>query len=201
MFACKYQSVECFNILLEHGCNIFATNVRNETAIFYAAFSGSVELLKALLDAGANPHERNTLLQTPLIRASYRGNADAVQLLLDHKADPLALDDDNVSPVLASHRNNHTDVVEVLLDNMMQEHGVIMTATQAREMMMSTSQRQEDDAILGNDNYVAQEDLVYTRKATSNDKKFASPGLHLPNSPATKATTDTFEAQLNTILN
>ncbi len=67
--------------------DVHARSEDGQTALIWAAGSGTAESVKLLLDAGADVHARNKFSSTALMWAAGSGTAENVKVLLDSGAD------------------------------------------------------------------------------------------------------------------
>lgn len=74
-------------ILIRDGAQVDARDVKQRTALHYAARYGAVNAIRYLLDAGADINALTNQSQTPLQLAAERGHYMAVKLLCERGAD------------------------------------------------------------------------------------------------------------------
>jgi ankyrin repeat protein len=99
-----------------HGADVNARNLRNGTALHFAANNGNIEVLRELLRRGAHVDAQDHNLLTPLIVAAYRGHQPVVQELLDHDANFNKIDNQNRTALYAAAYNGHQPVVHQLME-------------------------------------------------------------------------------------
>jgi ankyrin repeat protein len=86
-----------------------------QTALMYAARSGSADTVRALLDAGADPNRVADDGDTALVDAARKGAADVLALLFERGA-VVRPENAKHTPLSAAASYDHTAVVEELLD-------------------------------------------------------------------------------------
>lgn len=87
------------------GLKVSQRDKLGNTALHYAAKSGSRKLIKPLLDAGADPNNGNARGSTSLHFAVAGGHQEAARLLLQHGADANIKDKNDWSPSMLAERS------------------------------------------------------------------------------------------------
>jgi ankyrin repeat protein len=109
--------LEIVQLLLDHGANATAENVRRETALHivsrgeYDSQDHGVSISRLLLKHGADVHAHNQYHNTALSFAAFHGRLEITRLLLDHGANP------NV-------KNNQRETPLHIVSYNSQDHGV-----------------------------------------------------------------------------
>ncbi|XP_035678826.1 poly [ADP-ribose] polymerase tankyrase-1-like [Branchiostoma floridae] len=96
--ACWRGQTEVAELLIQHGSDLEAINVLNETPLHDAARWGHTDTCQLLIGSGANIEARTLVQWTPLHRAASRGRTRICQLLIRHGADVMARDDRGMTP-------------------------------------------------------------------------------------------------------
>lgn len=87
MRACYYNFPGLVEILLENNAQIETKNLRQETALYIAAFRGNFEIVKLLVGKyGANVNSEDIDGDTPLAVACYENKSQVISYLLQHGA-------------------------------------------------------------------------------------------------------------------
>jgi ankyrin repeat protein len=79
--------------MLSHGVEVNALNVYGETALHYAAKSGSTRIVQLLLNHKADTNILSVSKVSPLHEACMFGHPEVVTLLVQHGADPYLVND------------------------------------------------------------------------------------------------------------
>jgi ankyrin repeat protein len=93
-------------LLLEKGADPKARDIRGESTIFRAAFSGDMEVLRLLVDRGADVNARTNENFTALMEAAVHGNGSMIEMLLSRAADTKAHDEEG-NTALTSANDYH----------------------------------------------------------------------------------------------
>ena len=120
--------VEVSRVLLEHGADANALDIKNWTPLHRASELGRVGAARVLLEHGgvyANARDANNA--TPLHLASDskywdEGLLDVVRLLLQHGADIHARDDEGRTPFMRATAKGHHKMMQLLLELGAQDH-------------------------------------------------------------------------------
>ena len=104
------NSTESAQLLLEHGAEIEARDINNQTPLRYAAYYCSTEFVNILLKHGAEIEVTNCDNHTPLHKAAGNNSTDVVHLLLERGAEIQAKDADNDRPLHFAAAHNNTGV-------------------------------------------------------------------------------------------
>ena len=86
-------------ILINHGADVTALDLTQQTPLHIASSSGGVEIALLLIKHGADVNVKNEIDWTPLHLASSKENANIVQLLVEHGADVTAQDWSHMTPL------------------------------------------------------------------------------------------------------
>ena len=118
MLATEWNRVECAKLLLEHGINPDAKNLRKggKTALHIACILGHAEIVKLLADNKANVNIQQTEGLTPLMCAVLRNRDLCVRHLLDAKADGNLADHEAITPAIMGCSKGSTECLKLLLE-------------------------------------------------------------------------------------
>lgn len=105
------EGVDSLQLLVEHGADPSAQNVRGDTPLHVAAYFGQTERVAYLLRAGAQFGACNLDGETPAHRAAKAGEAQMLSLLSTAGADLCATDSVNSTP---AHHAAHKARIEAL---------------------------------------------------------------------------------------
>ncbi|MGE4490749.1 MAG: ankyrin repeat domain-containing protein [Kiritimatiellales bacterium] len=125
-------SVDIFNLLLNHGADVNATDEHGETPMSEAARAGRAGFVRQLMERGANIHTKDFLGRTPLHWAAWFGYPEVVRLLLDRGADTEACDEDGASPVDLASRKGYSEIVTLIQNAKYEREQNVKTANQQR---------------------------------------------------------------------
>ena len=96
----KVQSrASTVQILINHGADIAALDITQQTPLHVASSSGGVEIARLLIKHGADVNAKNEIDSTPLHLASSKEEIGAVQLLVEYGADVNAQDWSQKTPL------------------------------------------------------------------------------------------------------
>ena len=95
--AAHQGSLDCLNLLLEHGAEVDVQRHSGVSALMFAAQRGHDACVVALLDAGADPNLSSDRRDTALLWAVGKGHADCVERLIDAGADARAANEQGES--------------------------------------------------------------------------------------------------------
>ena len=115
-----------FRLLLEAGCDINKSNVRDQQPLFIAASENDTEVLKLLLQKNANPNiecrqtknlptKNDEWKTSPLHVSIGYGNMAAVAALVEARADLNYQSDKGKTPLMRALDLNRTEIVEHIL--------------------------------------------------------------------------------------
>jgi ankyrin repeat protein len=117
---------EAVEVLLDHGADVNAKQVRGQTAVMWAAAEGHAEVIEVLAAHGADlsaasvestkPERRPAGGMTALLFAARQGHLDAARALLDAGADINQASADSTSPLLIAVVNGHYELADELLE-------------------------------------------------------------------------------------
>ena len=98
--------------------DVHARNFKGETALMYAAGSGTAENMKLLLDAGADVTARDKDGKTALmIAAAGFGTVEKLKVLLDAGADVKSMNVNGLTALMWAAGSGTAENVKVLLDS------------------------------------------------------------------------------------
>ena len=120
---------EVFQVIIDHGADVNATNQQNETALLIACIKRNTGVINILLNAGADPNiatiNGNTCLHSVARyydddhRMRFINNdelQDVLQALIDHGADVNIIDKKNETMLVLACEEGNTDIINMLLD-------------------------------------------------------------------------------------
>ncbi len=115
--ACWAGQEHCVRLLIEHGADVNATNLRDETPLIVACRENDAcsTIIRLLLGRGANVDHRDRRGSTALIEAVSRNSAANVQDLLDWEPDADAVTQDQQSALSLAIAWNRVDLVKTLV--------------------------------------------------------------------------------------
>lgn len=126
MLTAKTGNAEAVQVLIDHGADVNAAQVRRFTPLMFAASEGHAEVVEVLLAAGADPQastvpsttteRRPPGGMTALLFAAREGHIDAALTLIEGGANVDQTGADNTSPLLIALVNGHYDLASMLLD-------------------------------------------------------------------------------------
>jgi len=102
--AAKFGKLENFRYPTEIGADINIRNAKdkNNTALHYAANSGSVDIITLLLDKGMSVNLTNTQDSTPLHFSAQFGHLEATKALVERGAAINSTDKNGDTPLIVS---------------------------------------------------------------------------------------------------
>ncbi|KAI7100119.1 hypothetical protein KC352_g38075 [Hortaea werneckii] len=103
-------------LLLERGARVDAPDDERNTALHYAATSGSAPTVLALLRAGADVNLKQSQGLTPAHWAAHKGHEEVLLLLLSHGALVNARGKANARPLHLAANRGHMAAVRILLE-------------------------------------------------------------------------------------
>ena len=112
LVASEYGRLEAGNFLLNHGADINARDVFNDTTLMYATIRGHVEFARMLLERGVIIDLRGYKCQTALHYAVKKDSVEFVRLLLEHGADVNVRDGEGNTP--SQLRSRSPEIIELL---------------------------------------------------------------------------------------
>ncbi|MDX2049764.1 MAG: ankyrin repeat domain-containing protein [Rickettsiaceae bacterium] len=105
------------NITVDNSKEDFVNSVdkNGQTALHYAASSGSVDAIKALISHGSKVDVADNSGRTPIFSAASSGSVDAIKLFLDRGLEPNALDKDKRSPLHYAASSGSAGAIKLFL--------------------------------------------------------------------------------------
>ncbi len=121
MLAASLGNLEMVRALIEVGADVKATDERDRTPLFYAAYNsdldrGYPEVVKALIDAGAEVEAQIFYGVRALMVAAGSGEAGVVAVLLKAGADPKARNDGGRTALMMVKDKDYIEVINMLAD-------------------------------------------------------------------------------------
>ena len=83
----SHKHIETMKFLLDNGVNIEEKDIRGDTLLIHASWSGRYEMLRVLIEKGANIEAKDSYGNTPLINASMTRSYQNMYFLLENGAD------------------------------------------------------------------------------------------------------------------
>lgn len=105
------KDIETADFLLDHGAGLEARDLLGNTALWFAAASGSSELLQLYLKAGANVLSRNNEGRTALMNSK----SDLAEILIKAGADVNAADMEGLTALMIAAGEDDSEMVGLLL--------------------------------------------------------------------------------------
>ena len=90
-WAARAGSIQCAELLLQHGALVNPLNKARRTPLQLAAETDQADMIRLLAQRGADLNTQDRKGRTPLHRATYEGCVDAAETLLEVGADPTVL--------------------------------------------------------------------------------------------------------------
>ena len=110
-------SIEAIQAIVDHGADVNAANISNETALIISCENGNLDAISVLLNAGADPGIANATGDTCLHAAVYGGcSIEVLHSLLDHGADVNATNKNNVTALMIACLKGNADAIDALLN-------------------------------------------------------------------------------------
>ncbi|XP_065835760.1 putative ankyrin repeat protein RF_0381 [Oscarella lobularis] len=106
------QHVGVVELLIFHGCNIFAKRKarRGDGALALASWNGNVELVSKLIQLGLDVNESQVFGRTSLHWAAQFGHLEVAEILISNGANIEAKDERGNTPVLCSAMSSNVDL-------------------------------------------------------------------------------------------
>jgi uncharacterized protein len=127
MLTAKTGNPDAVRVLVEHGADVNAKQVRQFTPLMFAAAEGHIAVIQTLLAAGADasagtipstkPERRPPGGMTALLFAARQGHLEAARALVEGGADINQTGADATSPLLIALVNGHYDLAGMLLEH------------------------------------------------------------------------------------
>ena len=104
------RSVDCVELLLDHGVHPDIVDGNDDTALHWAAFKNHHQCVRVLLRRGATVDALDYNRDTPLSWAAMKGNLESVKVLLEHNASVATSNYSGKTPLLRAATTLTADV-------------------------------------------------------------------------------------------
>lgn len=102
---------------MKKGVSLTATDILDQTALFYASRDGRSKVIKLLLEAGCSPNHRDQYGQTPIYYAARENQLEIAQQLINAGADLNNEDMHQQTCLFYAARQGNIDMCAKLIDN------------------------------------------------------------------------------------
>ena len=127
MASAEKNEIECFNILVDKGADLFKTRDDGADAIYIAARFGHIELIKTFFERLIENEREKVVVKmvnrptfkgrTPLLTAALHGHILVLKEFLDHGACIDHQDDRGYTAVMYAASSGHYDIVKTLISS------------------------------------------------------------------------------------
>ena len=117
------QSAMCELLLEKGGANVDAVDEDGQTALHYAAATGSVGCVRVLLQAGAGVDVKQSLGLTPAHWAAHKGHCEVLGLLMEFGAKVGSVANEGATALHLAANRGHLSAAKLLLEKGARKNG------------------------------------------------------------------------------
>lgn len=127
MASAERNEIECFNILVDHGAELFQTREDGADAIYIAARFGHLELIQTFFQSLINNKKGEDVTKmmnrptfkgrTPILTAALHGHTLVLKEFLTHGACVDHQDDRGYTAIMYAASQGHCEIVKILISN------------------------------------------------------------------------------------
>ena len=126
--AANYGHSAVTSILIEHGANVAAIDINQQTPLHLAAESGHSTTTSILISHGAHTTDIDKDQRTPLHLAAKSRRTDVVRTLVEEGAKTAAIDLNQQTPLHLAAQSNHSAAINILV-----KYGANITAIDSNQ--------------------------------------------------------------------
>ena len=113
-FAAGYGRLSVVQLLVDHGADVNARDVADQTPLLEAAYGGSLPVVTCLVNHGADVDAQDGAGDTPLRAGAVKGNLSMVEFLIANGAD-VNVPEGVMAPLHAAAWGGHLAVMQLLI--------------------------------------------------------------------------------------
>jgi ankyrin repeat protein len=111
----------CLNVvqlLLQHGADINAVDIKRNNALMIAACTGNIAVAQLLLDSGADINGSDIHGQNSLFKTVYKGHVSMIELLVQHRLTVTTVSNDGWTLLMVAAKGSHKAAAEWLIQHL-----------------------------------------------------------------------------------